>query len=95
VIVFGRFIVGVRSAVPLVAGVGLYPRTRAFVFGGISIVIWNGLLAIGALSLGHNWSYVAGIVSTYNIVFWIIAGIAAITWGLWKILKKKTAHISK
>ncbi len=95
VIIFGRFIVGVRSAVPLVAGVGLYPRTLALTFGGISIVIWNGLLAVGALSLGHNWKYVSGILKTYNIAFWIVVGVVVAVWGLWKLLKRKDANIPK
>jgi len=90
VIVFGRFFAGVRSAVPLVAGVGSFPRTRALVFGGISIVIWNGLLAVGALTLGHNWAYVSKILKTYNIAFWIAAVVALAGWGLWKLMRRRT-----
>lgn len=95
VIVFGRFFAGVRSAVPLVAGVGSYPRARALVFGGISIVIWNGILAVGALLLGRNWEYVYGIFKTYNIAFWIIAGVALASWGAWRLLRRRGAKDSK
>lgn len=95
VIIFGRFIVGARSAVPLVAGVSLFPLTWALVFGGISIIIWNGILAVGALSLGHNWESVANILSTYNLAFWIIALAGLTAWGIWKLLKKNGEHTSK
>lgn len=81
VIIFGRFLAGVRSAVPLVAGVGLYPRTQAIALGAISIVIWNGLLAAGALELGQNWGSVSRIVKAYNTLFWTAAIVIAILWG--------------
>jgi membrane protein DedA with SNARE-associated domain len=89
VIIFGRFLVGIRSAVPVAAGIGLYPRTRALTFGLLSILIWNGLLAFGALALGRNWEYVARVVRTYNIAFWalVTAGVAA--WGVWKLVQRQ------
>lgn len=89
VIIFGRFILGARSAVPLVAGIGLYQQVRALGFGAVSIVLWNGLLAVGALSLGKNWDDVSRILSTYNIAFWIIAGVGLLAWALWRLRKNR------
>ncbi|MEW5701290.1 MAG: DedA family protein [Candidatus Zixiibacteriota bacterium] len=78
VIVFGRFLVGVRSVVPLAAGVGGYPRRRALALGGVSILIWNGLLATLALVLHENWESVAGQWRTVSIGFWILVGLTVL-----------------
>lgn len=89
VIVAGRFLTGVRSAVPLVAGVSLYPRTRALVFGAISIVIWNGLLATAALMLGENWDHVSRVWDTYNLLFWVVASCIILIWGVRFLRRRK------
>ena len=89
VIIFGRFLSGVRALVPLVAGIGAYPRTRAIVLGAISIVIWNGLLATVALVLGRNWEYISNTYATYNYIFWVIAGVAIILWAARFLLNRR------
>jgi len=89
VIVFGRFFTGVRSAVPLVAGISLYPRTRALVLGALSVVIWNGLLATAALSLGANWDHVSRIWDTYNLVFWAVASCSILVWAVLFLRRRK------
>ena len=82
VIVFGRFLSGVRSAVPLVAGISLYPRTRALALGALSVLIWNGLLATAALLLGANWERVSRIWDTYNLLFWGAALCVILFWAV-------------
>ncbi len=90
VIIFGRFLAGVRSLVPLVAGIGSYPTTRGITFGAISVVIWNGLLAVVALVLGHNWDTVARLWKTYTYIFYAAAGIILILWlGRWYWRRKR------
>ena len=81
VIILGRFLAGVRSLVPLVAGIGSYPTTRSITLGAASVVIWNGLLATLALVLGHNWDHVTRLVMTYNYIFWAAATLLIILWG--------------
>jgi membrane protein DedA with SNARE-associated domain len=80
---------GIRSAVPLVAGVGDYPRNRALMLGAVSIIIWNGLLATGALVLGENWDAVSRILSTYSKVFWTVGGIVLLIWAFRFYLQKR------
>ncbi|MBD3297236.1 MAG: hypothetical protein GF341_01145 [candidate division Zixibacteria bacterium] len=84
VIIFGRFLSGVRALIPLVAGIGSYPTTRSFVLGALSIVIWNGVLATVALVLGENWNTISHTYNTYNYIFWLVAGILILLWaGRW------------
>ena len=93
VIVFGRFLAGVRSAVPLVAGVGNYPRARTLVLGGVSVLIWNGLLATLALVVHENWDTVARHWRAISIAFWIVVGVigllAAVRYGVKKRSSRK------
>ncbi len=84
VIIFGRFLSGVRALIPLVAGIGSYPMTRSFLLGALSIVIWNGLLATVALVLGENWDTISHTYNTYNYIFWLVAGCLILLWvGRW------------
>jgi membrane protein DedA with SNARE-associated domain len=64
--------------VPLAAGVSNYPRNRAFVLGGISILIWNGLLTTMALVLHENWDTVASHWRAISIGFWVVIGLIGI-----------------
>jgi membrane protein DedA with SNARE-associated domain len=89
-IVFGRFLSGVRALVPLVAGIGQYPKVKSFVLGGVSIVIWNTLLAMGALVLGRNWESVSRTYATYNYIFWLVAGVLILIWlARWYWLRRR------
>ncbi len=91
VIIFGRFLAGVRSAVPIAAGVGDYPIARTMVFGGVSILIWNGLLAFFAVVLHQNWDRFREAWQTYNLLLWVILGIVVLI-IMWRVNRpKKTA----
>jgi membrane protein DedA with SNARE-associated domain len=90
VIVFGRFLSGVRSAVPLVAGIGLYPTARALGLGAVSVLVWNGLLAIAALLLGANLDRISGIWNTYNLLFWVAAICFILFWTIRFFRRRRT-----
>jgi membrane-associated protein len=78
VIVMGRFLAGVRSAVPLVAGVGDYPKVAAVSLGAVSILIWNGLLAVVAVVLHANWDRVSVYWRTYSVAVWTVIIVVAL-----------------
>lgn len=88
VIIFGRFLAGIRSAVPIVAGVGDYPTARTMVLGGISVLIWNGLLALFAVVLHQNWDKFRGMWQTYNLLIWVVLGIVVLI-ILWRVNRPK------
>lgn len=92
VIIFGRFLAGIRSAVPIVAGVGDYPVTRTMIFGGISILIWNGLLAMFAVVLHHNWDRFRQVWQTYNLLIWIVVGIVVLV-IMWRVNRPKKSTV--
>jgi membrane protein DedA with SNARE-associated domain len=78
VILCGRFLSGVRSIVPLAAGVGAYPTLAALVLGALSIALWNGFLAALALLLQKNWITVSHYWDTYSLIFWTAAVIVVL-----------------
>ncbi len=88
VIVLGRFISGIRSVIPLTAGVSGYPVVPALVFGAVSIILWNGLLATAALILHQSWGTVAKYWQAYRLVVWLVAGVALAFFG-WRIYRRR------
>lgn len=91
VIVLGRFLTGVRSVVPLAAGIGNYPMIRALSLGALSVLIWNGLLMFLALSLHKNWDSVSDFVQTYTLLFWIVVGVIIVLWAVLRLRKRRRA----
>jgi len=94
VIIFGRFLAGIRSAVPIVAGVGNYPIASTMAYGVFSIALWNALLAIFAVVLHQNWDRFRGMWQTYNLLIWVVLGIVVLV-ILWRVNrpKKVTTHV--
>lgn len=94
VIIFGRFLSGIRSAVPIVAGVGDYPVARTMIFGGISVLIWNLLLAVFAIVLHENWDRFRQMWQTYNLLIWVILGIVVLI-IIWRVNRPKETSKSQ
>lgn len=90
VIVFGRFLAGVRSAVPIVAGVGDFPPATTMSYGALSIAIWNGLLAVAAIVLHTNWDRFRSAWQTYNLLIWILLGIGVLIF-VWRMNRARGA----
>lgn len=94
VIIVGRFLAGVRSAVPIAAGIGNRSTASAMSLGALSILIWNGLLAIAALLLHQNWDAIAGILKTYSTVLWIAGALFIGFWFVKRFRKSQLARSS-
>lgn len=88
VLLFGRFLSGVRSVVPLSAGVSAYPIAGAMLLGALSIVLWNGILATFALLLHENWDTVAHLWRTYSFIFWTAAALFMLIL-IWRAFRRR------
>jgi membrane protein DedA with SNARE-associated domain len=91
-IAISRFLPGIRSAVPLAAGVAHVPRRQVVLFLTLSIVSWNGLLAGVGFVFGRSWEAVTGFVMIYNRLVITVAILALIGWGLWIYKKTRTTN---
>jgi membrane protein DedA with SNARE-associated domain len=83
-----RFLPGIRSVVPLAAGVGAYPASLTLVLGAFSIILWNGLLAVAALLLHENWATVSYYWNTYSVIFWAVGAIVLVA-VVWRATRRR------
>lgn len=76
IILFNRFLSGVRSIISLVAGLSKLQTIRVFILALISCGLWNaGLIYLGRI-IGKNWQVILEFLKVYNrIVIILILGI--------------------
>lgn len=75
IILFNRFLSGVRSIISLVAGLSKLQTIRVFVLALISCGIWNGGLIYLGRVIGKNWQVILDFLKVYNrIVIILILG---------------------
>ena len=67
-ILANRFLTGVRSVVAISAGLGKMSPVRVLFAGGLSMMVWNGLLLYIGLLLGQSWGEVSELLKQYNRV---------------------------
>ena len=67
-ILANRFMTGVRSVMAISAGLGKMSPVRVLFAGGLSMMVWNGLLLYVGLLLGQNWGEVSELLKQYNRV---------------------------
>jgi membrane protein DedA with SNARE-associated domain len=82
-IAISRFLTGIRSAVPIAAGVARLPRKMSIFYLGVSIILWNGLLAGIGFAFGRNWESVTHFVTLYHRLVLVMVVIIGVVWGLW------------
>lgn len=88
-LVFSRFIVGMRSALAVVAGIGRYGATRMLIFSTISYLLFVSLLMYIAFRLVKEFDRIEDIFVTYNRVVWTVVIVAVIAFVAWKIMKAR------
>ncbi len=87
ILVSSRFILGLRSALAIAAGIAHYYPVRMFFYSLISYIIFTGLLVTLAIKLVENFSLIEQYVRTYNIIVWPIVGLL-IGLFVWRRLRR-------
>lgn len=81
-VLFNRFLPGVRSAISLAGGFSRLGRVRVAVFALVSAGVWNGLLISLGYVLGSEWEEVSErlrvIMVHYNIVVLILIAVLVV-----------------
>ncbi len=90
VILFNRFLTGVRSVISLVAGLSKMKIMRVFIYAFTSCAIWNaGLLYLGII-LGRNMEMIVELLRLYNrVVLTVLLGLIFIYLIYRKVKKEK------
>ncbi len=91
ILVSSRFILGLRSALAIAAGIAHYYPIRMFFYSLISYIIFTGLLVTLAIKLVENFSLIEQYVRTYNIIVWPIVGLL-IGLFIWRRVKRYRAR---
>ncbi|MBK7141178.1 MAG: DedA family protein [bacterium] len=87
ILVSSRFILGLRSALAIAAGIAHYYPMRMFFYSLLSYIIFTGLLVTLAIKLVENFSLIEQYVRTYNIIVWPIVGLL-IGLFVWRRIKR-------
>jgi len=82
VIIFGRFLAGIRSGVALAAGVAGVSWKKILVFGLLSVLIWNGILISLARLVENNWEELYHWFGLYNRLVLAALAVILILWVL-------------
>ncbi|MFN7130634.1 MAG: DedA family protein [Myxococcales bacterium] len=67
-LIVNRFLPGIRAPIFVAAGVSRVPLGKVLLFGGLSSVLWNGLLFGVGFALGDNAERLEALVGTYSRV---------------------------
>ena len=70
---FSRFLVGLRSIVPLFAGISRFKPWRFLAPVMISILVQHSLLVWLGDSLGRNWAYIKTVLRDVNLILGLAA----------------------
>lgn len=73
ILVSSRFIVGMRAALALAAGIGRYPSMRMLVYSALSYLLFVGLIYLVAATLVENIEQIQYYLMKYSQVLWPIA----------------------
>jgi membrane protein DedA with SNARE-associated domain len=78
-----RFLSGIRSAVPLFAGLSNMKFIPTAAAGFLSSLLWNALLLSGGYYLGKNWQHAVTILKHYNqvVIVLVIIVVSCILWA--------------
>ncbi len=86
VILFNRFLSGIRSVISIVCGMYRLPWMRVFLVTAVGSSIWNGLLLWMGYLLGANWRRIEYIMQQYSRILLLAAFAAGLVWLLRKRL---------
>ena len=79
ILVFSRFIVGLRSVIAVGAGIGRYHAGKMFLYSVISYLLFVGLLMYLSMAVIDNFQAIAAFFSTYHRILWpIVIGLVLV-----------------
>lgn len=70
ILIFSRFIVGLRAALAIVAGIGRYRALKMFIYSTVSYLLFTGLVMYVSYKLVENFDKIEYMFRTYNRIVW-------------------------
>jgi membrane protein DedA with SNARE-associated domain len=84
VVLFGRFVPGVRSLVALPAGLLRMPRGRYIALTLLGSAIWNATLIGAGYILGEEWERVSDVIGPLSVPILAVVVLAVAGWFVWR-----------
>lgn len=89
VLLFSRFIAGVRSVIALSAGIARYPQAKMMILSTVSYFIFSSLLLIVSTKLVANLDGVVKFMGLYNKIIWPILILIVVGYVILKYRKMR------
>ncbi len=80
ILIFSRFVAGLRSLIAISAGIGKVPAPRMTFFTLISFCLWYGIMIGGMYLVKSNWLELVRLIKSYNMVVVIFSAIIVTIW---------------
>lgn len=87
ILILSRFVVGLRTALALGAGIGLYHPLRMFFYSLISYLVFTGLLMYIAFQLVENMEVIDYYFKTYHRIIWPLLVLMLLAYVIHRSLK--------
>lgn len=89
IILFSRFVVGFRSGLALVAGIGHYHFVKMFIYSIISYILFGSLLYYISIITVENLDRLAYYIRNYNRIVWPLLIITIVLYIIIKLKNSK------
>ena len=91
-IVFNRFLPGVRCVIGISAGLSRVKPWRMGLYVALGTLLWNGILVYTGIVVGSNWKLILQILKTYNHIMMVLILLAGCAFAaIWFRRRKKRA----
>ena len=87
VILFNRFLSGLRSVISLFSGMAHLDRRKIIVLALLSACMWDGVLIYGGYLVGDNWQKFDAILEQYNTAALTVIGSLIGLFMVFKIIR--------
>ncbi len=70
ILIFSRFVVGLRAVLAIVAGIGRYRALKMLIFSVVSYILFTSLVMYIAFKLVENFERIEYLFKTYSAIVW-------------------------
>ena len=84
-LIINRFLPGIRPLFFVAAGLSRMSVREVLLYGGLSVVLYNGALVAAGAALGANLPALQTWVHRYTTLTWAVLLGAAAAYGLWRL----------
>ena len=95
IIVFNRFLYGVRFAIALFAGLMKLPWGKVLIYALLGTIVWNAVLVYAGGVLGENWEAFNNYIWKYNRYFLGIVLVLLSTAFIWLFIHRHNDKIKQ